>query len=123
MRDVVAIAKALSDPGRLRALFVLKKGELCVCQIGALLELAPSTVSKHLSILKEAGLVEGCKRGRWVYYRRASRGATKVAGEALRWVDRSLSGAQEIKEDRKRLREIARMPLEELCRTYLKGAA
>ena len=71
MDDFVAITKALSDPHRVRALLALRKGELCVCQIIELLGLAPSTISKHMSILKQAGLVDSRKDSRWVYYRLA----------------------------------------------------
>ncbi len=67
--DYITITKALSDPHRVRALLALRKGELCVCQIIDLFGLAPSTVSKHMSILKQAGLVNSRKDSRWVYYR------------------------------------------------------
>jgi ArsR family transcriptional regulator, arsenate/arsenite/antimonite-responsive transcriptional repressor len=67
MRDRLDVLKALADETRLRALCALRGGELCVCQLIALLELAPSTVSKHLSILRAARLVESRKEGRWIY--------------------------------------------------------
>jgi ArsR family transcriptional regulator len=63
------LACALSDTNRLRALLALRNGELCVCKITELLRLAPSTVSKHMSILRDTGLVESRKQGRWIYYR------------------------------------------------------
>ena len=68
MRDFMAIVKALADENRVRALMALRERELCVCEIIELLGLAPSTVSKHLSILYQAGLLESRKDGRWVYY-------------------------------------------------------
>ena len=58
MRDFLAIAKALSDASRVRILMFLKDGELCVCQVVEMLNLAPSTVSEHMAILHRAGLVE-----------------------------------------------------------------
>jgi ArsR family transcriptional regulator len=61
MREFVNITKALSDSNRVRTLLALRKGELCVCQITELFGLAPSTISKHLSILAQAGLVESRK--------------------------------------------------------------
>lgn len=73
MKDVIKIFKSLSDPNRLRVVKMLEAGELCVCEITTILGLAPSTVSKHLSILNEAGLILDEKRGKWVYYRLASR--------------------------------------------------
>src|ERR1051325_2974904 len=69
MTSFMTITKALSDPGRVRILLALRRGELCVCQITELFGLAPSTVSKHLSVLTHAGLVVPRKEERWVYYR------------------------------------------------------
>ena len=65
----MAITKALSDPNRVRILLALKHGELCVCQITELFGFAPSTVSRHLSILHHAHLILSRKSERWVYYR------------------------------------------------------
>ena len=58
MLDFIDLAKALSDENRVRALMMLREGELCVCQIIELLGLAPSTVSKHMSILRQVRLVQ-----------------------------------------------------------------
>lgn len=63
------IFKALSDPNRLRIMKMLEKKELCVCEITAVLGLAASTVSKHLSILRENALILDNKDGKWVNYR------------------------------------------------------
>ena len=68
MRDFMNITKALADETRVRILMALRDGELCVCQITELFGMAPSTISKHLSILFQAGLVESRKTERWVYY-------------------------------------------------------
>lgn len=83
---VAAVASALSDESRLRALLMLEPGELCVCQIVATLGLAPSTVSRHMTLLHNAGLVDRRKEGKWHYYRLARRDADPVARAALRWV-------------------------------------
>jgi ArsR family transcriptional regulator, arsenate/arsenite/antimonite-responsive transcriptional repressor len=86
MDDFIAITKALSDPNRVRALMALRDGELCVCQIIELLGLAPSTVSKHMSILKQAGLVENRKEERWMYYRLLNKKAqTLMIQGSLEW--------------------------------------
>jgi ArsR family transcriptional regulator len=68
MRDLVEIFKALSDPNRIRIIKMLEVRELCVCEITEVLQLAPSTVSKHLSILRSADLIIDHKKGRWVNY-------------------------------------------------------
>lgn len=68
MFDLLNIARALSDANRLRILMALRAAPLCVCQITAFLDLAPSTTSKHLSVLRQSRLIESTKQGRWVYY-------------------------------------------------------
>lgn len=116
MRDTLDVLKALADETRLRALLSLKGGELCVCQIIALLDLAPSTVSKHLSILRAARLVESRKEGRWMYYRlsRAHRSQATVKMLALLLED--LADAERMAADRKRLKKICAENMETLCR-------
>jgi len=116
MRDVLDISKALADGSRLRILMSLTGGELCVCQIVELLELAPSTVSKHMYILRQAGLVEGRKEGRWMYYRLADRKAAKPARDALTWARRHLAETPEIRRDREKLQKILSVDREELCK-------
>ena len=69
MNKLVNIFKSLADGSRLRIVKMLQARELCVCEITETLGLAPSTVSKHLSILKAAGVIEDRKDGKWVYYR------------------------------------------------------
>lgn len=68
LRRYEAVMKAAADPTRVRILKMLEPGELCVCQIIAVLALTPSTVSKHLSLLKSAGLVNDRKEKKWVHY-------------------------------------------------------
>ncbi len=63
---LVRIHKALAHPARLRILAMLRRGQLCACQITAVLRLAPSTVSAHIKELRLAGLIEERKEGRWV---------------------------------------------------------
>jgi DNA-binding transcriptional ArsR family regulator len=68
---VVRALKAMAHPARLRMLAMLTTGELCVCQMTAVLDLAASTVSGHLADLRAAGLVTERKAGKWVHYRLA----------------------------------------------------
>ncbi len=63
------IFKALSDRNRIRIIKMLQKKSLCVCEITEVLKLATSTVSKHLSVLKEAGLIVDAKDGKWINYK------------------------------------------------------
>ncbi len=116
MLEVMMIAKALADENRVRALLALEGRELCVCQIIELLGLAPSTVSKHMTILKQARLVECRKHGRWAYYRLAGDEAPREAQEALAWVCKSLAGTPTVQRDAERLEEILKIDPEGLCR-------
>lgn len=109
------VAKAVSDTNRARILKLLKPGEFCVCQITAILELAPATVSKHLSILKMAGLVRQRKQGRWVYYRLADRSLNPYSLPFLALIDKSLNDDPTIVKDGELLRKINRIPVETLC--------
>jgi len=68
LRKYEATMKAAADPTRVRILKMLEGGELCVCQIIAVLALSPSTVSKHLFLLKSAGFVNDRKEKKWVHY-------------------------------------------------------
>ena len=115
MRDVVTIAKALSDANRVRIVAMLDGRELCVCQVIELLALAPSTVSKHLAILKQARLIDGRKDGRWMYYRLADEDAPQAAHDALRWALHTLKGDKRIRADATRLQQILAMDPEVLC--------
>lgn len=111
--------KALSDSNRVRILMALRDRELCVCRIIELLQLAPSTVSKHLSILKQAGLLEGRKEGRWMHYRLPDDKSSN-AWETLNWMIQSLDDSIEIKADRTRLEPIITTDLNELTQIYRK---
>ena len=115
MRDTLAVAKALADENRLRVLCALEGQELCVCQITELLDLAPSTVSRHMSILRQARLVESRKDGRWVYYHAADEESPEVARAALRWVRQSLQKSRVVRKDGERLEEILQENPVELC--------
>lgn len=68
MKNVVRVMKALSDPSRLKIMKLLGEKELCVCEVTALLQFSQPTVSKHLKILEDAGLVHSCRSGSWVNY-------------------------------------------------------
>lgn len=112
----MAITKALSDPNRVRILLSLRRGELCVCQITELLELATSTISKHLSILHQAGLILSRKTERWVYYRLPDKAAPVAVREALDWVCKSLAKTDEAAADAVKLKKILKIDPVELCR-------
>lgn len=115
MRDFELAMKAVGDPTRTRILKLLEDGGLCVCQVQAVLGLAPSTVSKHLTILKIAGLVEDRRDGKWIEYGLTDESRNPHARPVLDLLHRTLDRDPAVIADRKRLREIKQIPLTELC--------
>jgi DNA-binding transcriptional ArsR family regulator len=116
LAQAVDVLKALGHPVRLRLVAMLRGGELCVCQMTAVLGLAASTVSAHLTDLKRAGLVEDRKDGRWVVHRLAQDDA---ATGHLEPVWKSITRDPQVEADARLLRELRRVPVEELCRVDL----
>jgi ArsR family transcriptional regulator, arsenate/arsenite/antimonite-responsive transcriptional repressor len=68
MRNFLLVTKAISNPVRARILKLLEAGELCVCDIILTLGFKQSTISKHINILKNAGLVSDRRDGTWIFY-------------------------------------------------------
>jgi len=116
MREFMALTKALADPNRVRILLALRRGELCVCQITELFGLAPSTVSKHLSILHQAGLIQSRKTERWVYYRLPDKTALLTVRQALDWVKKSIGRSGQAAADAKKLDRVLKTDLAVICR-------
>ncbi len=75
MKQTTNLLKALTDETRLRILALLGEGELCVCDLIAVLHLPQSTVSRHLALLKNAGWVSDRRQGLWMYYHLADEAA------------------------------------------------
>ncbi|MEC9374384.1 MAG: metalloregulator ArsR/SmtB family transcription factor [Planctomycetota bacterium] len=121
MDELIAVHQALSDGSRLRLLAACRRGELCVCQLAALIGCAMSTVSRHLSILKDAGLVESRKEGRWMHYRLAAPVKGHPAREAMKQALSLLEGDAQVAADDARLDEILEMDPEVLCQTLRDG--
>jgi arsenate reductase/ArsR family transcriptional regulator len=118
MDQYLDITRALGDETRVRALLGLAGGELCVCQIIELLGLSPSTVSKHMSILQRAGLVERRKDGRWHYYRLAGEDAPPLARQALQWTLNAMRNEKIIVADAQAICCVRAKDREELTACY-----
>jgi DNA-binding transcriptional ArsR family regulator len=116
MRAMLRVTKALADLQRVRILMMLQPGELCVCQIVEVLALAPSTVSKHLSILAGSGLVDSRKEGRWMYYRLPEGTAGAFVQPVLKWLAGALGEDETIREDATRLKAVVNCDPGSLCR-------
>ena len=110
--DLVETAKGLAHPARLRLLAMLAGGELCVCQMTAILGLAPSTVSQHLSVLSRGGLVAERKAGKLVFYRLRDGGAAAALLSPLLAL---LAAESTVKSDRAVVARLRRVPVATLC--------
>lgn len=107
MFDFLSVTKALTDENRVRILMALRRQEMCVCQITGFLDLSPSTTSKHLSVLRQARLIDSRKKGKWVYYAviDPSR-ASGAARDAIAWAGRVLENNPVILRDQRRILDI-----------------
>jgi DNA-binding transcriptional ArsR family regulator len=112
LRDLVEASKGLAHPTRLRLLAMLTTGELCVCQMTAVLGLASSTVSQHLSVLSRGGLVTDRKDGKLVYYSlHDDEIAQAILGPLL-----ALAGDDDqVREDRAVVERLRKVPVFQLC--------
>ena len=112
MKPFIRVMKALSDPSRIKILKMLEKKELCVCEITALLGLAQSTVSKHLKLLEDAGLVDSSRDGAWVNYRLADGGESPYADALLKNMKGWLNDDAEVRDLSTKLPQVDR---ERIC--------
>ena len=91
MKDFIKVMKALSDPNRIKIIKILQHKMMCVCELRAALSIAQPTVSKHLKVLEEAGLVDYKKDGLWVNYYlsdgKRSPYAASLLGNIKHWLE------------------------------------
>lgn len=113
---LVAAAKGLAHPTRLRLLGMLASGELCVCQMTSVLELAPSTVSQHLSVLSRGGLVADRREGKLVFYRL---GEGEAAAALLPPLLALFAGHEQAAQDRAVVDRLRQIPVATLCAAEL----
>jgi ArsR family transcriptional regulator, arsenate/arsenite/antimonite-responsive transcriptional repressor len=99
MRNISTLFKAVSDRTRLRILWMLRARPLCVCEIRDVLQLAVSTVSKHLSILRDAGFIVDYKDGKWVNYRRNDDPQAERIQAILKLIDQWMEQDSQAKKD------------------------
>jgi len=107
LRAYEDVMKAVADPTRVRILKILEGGELCVCQIIAVIALGQSTISKHLFLLRAAGLIKDRKDKKWVHYTLDGKSGNPFAGEMLRTLRKWLDDDPVVARDRERT-ELAR---------------
>lgn len=113
MKDFIKVMKALSDPNRVRIVKMLQHKLMCVCEIQEALQISQSSVSKHLKILEEAGLVDYKKDGLWVNYYlmdgRKSPYVSSLMGNLRHWLEDEPEMAELIK-------QLPNIRREEICK-------
>ena len=102
MEQIAQYFKGLSEPIRLRAIRLLDHGELCICDLMNGLDLPQSTMSRHMSFLKNSGWVESRRKGQWVYYSLAAP-RQEIQALVLRILRQHLPGDDEARKDYARL--------------------
>jgi ArsR family transcriptional regulator, arsenate/arsenite/antimonite-responsive transcriptional repressor len=112
MKEFIKVMKALSDPNRVRLLKMLQERVMCVCEIQAALGIAQPTVSKHMKVLEDAGLVSREKDGLWVNYCLTDGGRSPYAASLLGNLRHWLDDDAEIRDLSKRSKSLRR---EDLC--------
>jgi ArsR family transcriptional regulator len=114
MKDLVRVFNALSDPVRIRIIkLLLHKKKMCVCELTAILKIGQPTVSHHLRILKDAGLVFDVRNKLWIDYEISKEKGNKYVSRLNGLLSGLLESDQKILEDRKLAAKVSR---EELCR-------
>jgi ArsR family transcriptional regulator len=116
LREYTIVFKALADKNRARILKMLEERELCVCQIMIVLGLKQPTISKHLSILRRAGLVESRRNGTWIFYRLSQRRQNNFDQAQLGLMRNWLNDDPAICADSARLKEVLKEDIRDLCR-------
>jgi arsenate reductase/ArsR family transcriptional regulator len=102
LRGYESVLKAAADPTRVRILKILEGGEMCVCQVIAILSLGQSTVSKHLFLLRAAGLIKDRRDRKWVHYSLDRGSDSPYTGRMLRNLRGWLNNDPVVAKDRER---------------------
>lgn len=102
VRPASGLLKALADDTRLRIVALLVPGELCVCHIASALDVSQPNASQHLTVLRNAGVVESRRKGSWIYYRMCGE-QDPVRSRILRAVVDGLADLEVSAEDRRKL--------------------
>lgn len=115
MDDFIRVMKALSDPNRVKLLKILQERVMCVCEIQVALGIAQPTVSKHLKVLEESGLIGRRKEGLWVNYNLADGSSSPYAASLLGNLKHWLKDDEAI---RKLVEKIPGIQREDICRKF-----
>jgi ArsR family transcriptional regulator, arsenate/arsenite/antimonite-responsive transcriptional repressor len=99
--ELVAIARTLGDPTRIRIVAALRNGELCVCELVDALRISQSSLSSHLQICRQSGVVTTRKESRWIYY--------SLSPRYVQLIERIFSELQTIARDEQLRRDARRL--------------
>jgi len=113
VRELIAIARALSDPTRIRVMAALRNGELCVCELVDALDISQSSLSSHLQICREVGVVTTRKESRWIYYSLSARYAPLI--ETIFSELQTLGRDEQLRRDARRLKKRLQMRVGDRC--------
>lgn len=104
MDNFIKIFKSLTDKNRVRILKMLEKKSLCVCEITSVLNISNSTVSSHLTLLKEAGFIKDTKDGKWANYHFVRNSDNPVLHQVLAMIPGWLNDDEIVKEDTEKIK-------------------
>ncbi len=113
MRELMVVLKAVSDKNRMRILKMLEKKKMCVCELSAVLNIKQPSVSKHLTILKNAGLILDERNGQWIDYALCTEKFNRYAPVMQDMIKTWLNNDAVVKADLQKTKTLCR---EELCR-------
>jgi ArsR family transcriptional regulator len=105
--ELVAIAKALADPTRIRIIAALRNGELCVCELVDALGISQSSLSSHLQICRQAGVLATRKDSRWIYYSLSTRYVALI--ERIFSELQTVDSDEQVRQDARRLKKRLQM--------------
>ena len=109
MKKITNIFKALSDDTRLRVVKLLQERELCVCELMQVLDMSQPRISRHMSVLKNAGLVEDRREGKWVHYSLRNGVENKEINVILQTLSRLAADHPLVQVDRRKLKRAIRL--------------
>ena len=112
MRELLKVFKVLADKNRLRILKMLQYKKMCVCELSAALAITRPSVSRHLSLMKDAGLVQDERNGQWIDYSLCKETINEYASVIQLHLNEWINDDPAIKDDVKKIKTLHR---EELC--------
>ena len=113
MTALVKVFKAVADPNRIRILKMLQQRKMCLCEVAVVLGITQPSVSRHLSMLRDAGLVRDERDGQWINYELCEEKVNQYAPVIMEHIKSWINDHPRIKEDAVLLKKLKR---EEICK-------